>query len=152
MTLKNTAVQQLFDEGYGFPDLLPYIEYEDGFFVLADGSWGVVWRLKPYETEGCQPEYLVSLSSHLENMLNRMPQERLACQLILNSTRCIQERYKNYDQLSKQKEGVIVLDKSFCQEEVIGPKQIDLYLTLRFFPQWKSLPFLKRAANFVIAG
>jgi len=56
-------------------------------FMLADGSVGMVWKLTPTEIEGKSEEALSALVSQWENFLTRIPNERLACQLILTSDR-----------------------------------------------------------------
>src|SRR3989338_10023007 len=86
MALKLRQMESLFDEGYSLADLLPYIEYTDGIFVLADGSLGKIWHIDPWETEGRGQEFLSLLAGHLENLLTRIPTERLACQMILKKT------------------------------------------------------------------
>lgn len=148
MPIRTAQIEKIFNEGYGFPDLLPYIEEEEGVFILGDGSLGAIWQLKPYETEGGQEEYFLSLSSHIENILNRMPNEDLVCQVILNAKRGGQRRLKMYQ------EGAVaqsILDKSFLQEEGLVPKEVTLYLTLRFFPQWMR-PSLWQKAGRVLGG
>ncbi len=83
MTLKLKQMEALFDEGHCLADLLPYIEYSDDIFVLADGSLGKAWQITPWETEGRTQEYLSMLAGHLENLLTRIPTEKLACQMVL---------------------------------------------------------------------
>ncbi len=86
MALQLKQMEALFDEGYCLADLLPYIEYADDIFVLADGSLGKVWHIDPWETEGRGQEFLSLLAGHLENLLTRIPTEKLACQMILKKT------------------------------------------------------------------
>ncbi len=150
MALSTVQMEKIFDEGYCLVDLLPYIEHRENTFLLADGSLGRVWKISLYETEGREEEYFKSLSIHMENLLNRMPSENIACQVILQSHRQVEEEldsYKNYREENVIKPGV------FCQGKVehiqeahegfiqnnskeIVPKKIECYFTLRFFPDW----------------
>ncbi len=106
MALKSKQLETLFQEGYCLSDFLPYIEYTDSIYILADGSLGKVWKLTPWETEGRTPEVLSLLAAHLENLLARVPAEKLACQIILkNSDILFTMRYFPQWQNHKEMEG-----------------------------------------------
>ena len=165
MGIKTQQLEKIFEEGYSFVDLLPYIEYAGGVFVLSDGSLGKVWKLKLYETEGREPDYLLSLSSHLQNLLNRMPQANMACQLILNSSSDIKRSLKSYSTLVEETksssmffaEGKIghllgLANESMDQRSTaIIPRTIELYLTIRFFADWLYPTLWQRTMN-VLSG
>ncbi len=160
MAITTQKFEQIFEEGYCFVDLLPFIEYKDQIFILSDGSLGRIWKLELYETEGKDEEYLLTLSSHLENLLNRIPQVNLACQIILISNCCVNEQlevYKNYkeegDKLSLFTMGkvnhIAEASKGFFNSKAneIIPKKIEVYLTLRFFPNWIYPTFWKKTMS-----
>src|SRR3989338_56104 len=125
MALKLRQMESLFDEGYSLADLLPYIEYTDGIFVLADGSLGKIWHIDPWETEGRGQESLSLLAGHLENLLTRIPTEKLACQMILRRASFPNASVGN------------------PEHAVSGPPiktfggDIGVFFTLRYFPHWR---------------
>ena len=49
--IRKSTIESFFEEGNPFTDLLPYFSYENGFFVLNDGSLGQVWQLTLIESE-----------------------------------------------------------------------------------------------------
>ena len=157
MPLKTEQIQAVFDEGYSFVDLLPYVEYKDGVFILSDGSLGKVWEISLYETEGKDKEYLISLSAQLENIFNRIPAEDLACQIILISSNQVQSKlnaYENYNEgsdcstiFSKGKVKHFKESSQGCLESRINqiiPKRIEVFLSLRFFPKWMTPSFWEK--------
>ena len=58
--IKISTIESFFEEGKPFTDLLPYFSYENGFFVLKDGSLGQVWQLTLIESETKSTLYLGS--------------------------------------------------------------------------------------------
>jgi hypothetical protein len=162
MGIKTQQLEKIFDEGYCLVDLLPYIEYNQGVFVLSDGSLGKVWKIQMFETEGRDLDYLLSLSSHLENLLNRIPQVNLACQIILNSTPQIRDSLNEYENFKEDfnRESLFARGKVEHLEDLcksssshsssgIFPKKIDVYLTLRFFPDWLYPSFWQKTLDVV---
>ena len=108
MTIQTKHIESLFNEGFSLADLLPYIEYSDEVFVLADGSLGKVWQLMVLEAEGKSEDALMSLASQYENLLNRMPNDQLACQIILTSDRDVDHsvsKYADYKEGSQESIG-----------------------------------------------
>ena len=43
--IKSKTIEGFFEEGMSFSELLPYFTYQDGFFVLKDGSLGLLFLL-----------------------------------------------------------------------------------------------------------
>ena len=46
--MKTQTIESFLEEGMPFTELLPYYGYENGFFVLKDGSLGQVWEAVSY--------------------------------------------------------------------------------------------------------
>ena len=57
--MKKQTLESFLDEGMPFTELLPYYGYENGFFVLKDGSLGQI-------CEGSLIESETKSASHLE--------------------------------------------------------------------------------------
>lgn len=153
-------LEKIFDEGHCLVDLLPYIEYSDQVFILSDGSLGRVWKIQLFETEGKDDQYLLSLSSHLESLLNRLPNTNIACQIILTQHQAILEKLQRYDNFKEELLTESVFSKGKIQhikDSIDGffdskannvfPKKIDAYLTLRFFPRWLYPSFLQKTIS-----
>ncbi|MBF0490934.1 MAG: TraC family protein [Candidatus Omnitrophica bacterium] len=156
MALKTQQLEKIFEEGYSFVDLLPYIEYVHESFILSDGSMGQVWKIGAFETEGQQEEDIASLSSLLQNLLNRIPTERLACQIILSSHRHVGKSLKVYGEFKEASLAESLFTKgkiTHIEESLNGknggmiPKTIEVYLTLRFFPDWLYPSFWQKTAD-----
>ena len=49
--MKIKTLESFFEEGMSFTELLPYFSYENGFFVLKDGSLGQIWEVSLIESE-----------------------------------------------------------------------------------------------------
>jgi len=112
-------------------------------FMLADGSVGMVWKLTPTEIEGKarKPKRLVS---QWENFLTRIPNERLACQLILTSDRNTNpqlHKYLDHTEVFKAQE--FAQGKAFYKSSYFTAKGINLYATVRYFPDWSKTKFWK---------
>lgn len=146
MALQTKQFAALFNEGYSFPDLLPYIEYTDDVFVLADGSFGKIWELHVPGVEGRKADEIHALSGQWEGVLNRMP-EGLACQFILTSDSHIEEFLSPYLNLTevhgeqafaqgKIEHARYAVNKGFFRHrgEQFTPKRIRLFLTVRTLP------------------
>lgn len=164
MAITTQQMEKIFEEGYSLVDLLPFIEYSNQTFLLADGSLGRVWKINLYETEGKEQDYFLSLSSHIENLLNRIPTEKLACQIILCCSNQIQEKLQVYEDFREGHQDLSIFAKGkteHIKESLEGffnskankfaPKNIEAFLTLRFFPDWINPLFWKKALN-VIQG
>ena len=164
MAIRTHQLEKIFEEGYSLVDLLPYIEYSDHVFILSDGSLGKIWRISLCETEGKENESLISLSAQLENLLNRIPNEKLACQIILLSHGQVQNQLKIYEGFKEENNFLSLFTKgklSHIEESSQGffkskineiiPKKIEAYLTLRYFPSWINPPFWEKAINIMKA-
>jgi len=165
MAITTEQLERIFDEGYCLVDMLPYIEYSGQVFILSDGSLGKVWRINVYETEGKDNDYLMSLSSHLENLLNRIPSDKLSCQMILSSHGQIQNQLKSYEDYNEgypsanlfakgKLDHIEAAQEGFFKSKIneIIPKRIEAYLTLRFFPDWVNASFLEKTINVINRG
>ncbi len=162
MAITTQQMEKIFEEGYSLVDLLPFIEYSNQTFLLADGSLGRVWKISLYETEGKEQDYFLSLSSHIENLLNRIPTEKLACQIILCCSNQIQEKLQVYENFREGYQGPSIFAKGkteHIKESLEGffnsktnkfsSKNIDAFLTLRFFPEWFYSSFWQKALGVV---
>ncbi len=152
MAIKTQHIEKIFEEGYCFSDLLPYIESdENNVFILSDGSMGKVWQISSYETEGKEDDFLKNLSLHMENVLNRLPIGRLACQVILCSHQHIQERLHTYDSFCEEGSRINVFSSGKIEhiqkDNNFVPKKIDVYFTIRFFPNYIYPSFWRKTVN-----
>ena len=73
------------DRGPDLADFLPYDSFDDGVFVLKDGSLGVMWSLATIADEGLSEEERNQVRIAIEGVVMRIPTE-LACQIILVSS------------------------------------------------------------------
>ena len=81
--IKQQTMEDLFEEGMPFTELLPYYAHENGFFVLKDGSLGQVWEVSLIESETKSAEHLEQLAQMVEGIIIRLPEELVSCQFIL---------------------------------------------------------------------
>ncbi len=146
MPLQTKHIENLFNEGYSLPDLLPYIEYAGDVFILADGSLGKIWKITPWEVEGKEDPILSALAGHLENLLTRIPTEKLACQIILTSDRNVNDKLQEYYSCTHNDFllGNISPPLVGGARGGVGGKNIQLYFTLRFFPEWIHSSFWQK--------
>ncbi|MBI3601277.1 MAG: TraC family protein [Candidatus Omnitrophica bacterium] len=164
MAITTHQMEKIFEEGHCLVDLLPYIEYGNCIFILADGSLGRVWKIGLYETEGREQDYFLSLSGHLENLLNRIPTQKLACQVILTSHRQIHDQLSAYEDFHEGHHALSIFARGkinhieasrdgFFDSKTNGftPKKIEAYLTLRFFPDWVYPSFWQKTMNVIQA-
>ena len=160
MAITTQQLEKIFEEGYCLVDLLPYIEHNGQAFVLSDGSFGQIWKVESNETEGKDEQYLSSLSSKLENLLNRIPMANLACQIILTNHRGINERLRVYEEFKENGSALSIFSQGKlshikgASEGFFGfkanemtPRKVDIYLTLRFFPDWLYPSFWQKTMN-----
>ena len=59
MALKLKEYRSSFDRGPALADFLPYDNYDDGVFILKDGSLGMMWSLATITEEGLSEEGLL---------------------------------------------------------------------------------------------
>lgn len=158
MPLKTKQIETLFNEGHSLPDLLPYIEYMDDVFVLSDGSLGKIWQLALLEGEGKSEQSLLSLAGRWESLLTRVPDQRLACQMILTSERNVDGLLQSYSAHQEEGGGHVEFAQGkenhvrACRggffthkNEHFVPKRLCLYVTARYFPDWIHPNFWAKA-------
>ncbi len=148
--LRHKDIEQLFDEGLSFVDLLPYIEYSNDMCILSDGSLGKIWKVGVTDIEGKTEGDLNMMIIQWQNFLARLPSENFACQLILRTKSNINESLKNYANYKEDENVTSVFLKnrsSYIETHQHGLfehnnhkfvlKHIDIYVAVRFFPIWK---------------
>ena len=151
MAIQTKHIESLFNEGYNLPDLLPYIEHAGEMFVLCDGSLGRIWKLNLLEAEGKNDSTLNVLVGQWENFLTRLPNDRLAGQIILTSDNAIDEQLQFYMQYNEKDIGHMEFaqgKQAHIQDSGNGffthksekfvPKHWGLYVAVRYFPNWQN--------------
>jgi conjugal transfer ATP-binding protein TraC len=154
--MKTATLESFLEEGKPFTELLPYFGYENGLFVLKDGSLGQVWEVSLIESETKSEAHLEQLAQNIEGILIRLPEEIVSCQFILLCDEDFEDRLQAYSDLSESNDNVIVkscfqskiayLEKGktgFFQQHTgsYSSKRIHCLFTLRYFPSWTHTTF-----------
>jgi len=154
--IKKQTIESFLDEGMPFTELLPYFSYENGFFVLKDGSLGQVWEVSLIESETKSSVYLEQLAQMIEGIIIRLPENLVSCQFILICDEDLNDRLQSYTDFSKAFDNEIVREASKAKlehlnsgkagffEQHTGPyssKRIRCFFTLRYFPSWLHTSF-----------
>jgi len=154
--MKTKTIESFFDEGKSFTELLPYFNYENGFFVLKDGSLGQIWEISLLESETKSGSHLEQLAQMIEGIIIRLPEDLISCQFILVCDEDFDERLQNYLDFSKGSDNEIVKacsksklehlksgQKGFFEQHT-GPfssKRIRCFFTIRYFSSWVHTSF-----------
>ncbi len=162
MAVKTTQMEDIFQQGISFVELLPYVEYTDDVFVNTDGSLGKVWQVNMWECEGKNSHHLSSLAAQAHNFLTRLPSERLACQFILMGESNVEGPLKVYATYSEGHEANRLFTNGrlahvrgarggFWPDDVVtfAPRRMRVLITLRYFPQWLHPNAWQKAQNFL---
>ncbi len=164
--IKGKTIEGFFEEGMSFTELLPYFTYQNGFFVLKDGSLGQIWEVSLIETETKSAAHLEQLAQMIEGMIIRLPEHSLSCQFILISDEDFGDKLKLYTDLSCAMDKEIVEKASSAKlrhlkegkdgffEQHTGRycvKRIRSFFTLRYFPSGVEINF-KDKLQFYFAG
>ncbi len=164
--IKTKTIESFFEEGKSFTELLPYSSYENGFFVLKDGSLGQVWEVSLIESETKSASHLEQLAQNIEGIIIRLPEEIVSCQFILLCDEDFEDRSKKYSSLVESCDNQIVETcfqsklahlrngrKGFFQQHTgsYSSKRIRCLFTLRYFPSWTHTTF-KDKLQFYFAG
>lgn len=91
-----------FDRGPAVADFLPYDAYDDGVYVLKNGSLGAMWSLATIPDEGLSDKEKDQVRVSIEGVVMRVPME-LACQFIVVCSSRIEpvvERFLSIGELS----------------------------------------------------
>jgi len=149
--IKTATLESFLDEGKSFTELLPYSSYENGLFVLKDGSLGQVWEVSLIESETKSADHLEQLAQNIEGIIIRLPEEIVSCQFILLCDEDFEEKLKTYTDLPGSSDNEIVRacfqsklahlkqGKTGFFQQHTGPyssKRIRCLFTLRYFPSW----------------
>jgi conjugal transfer ATP-binding protein TraC len=113
---------------------------------LADGSFGKIWKVSLLESEGKTEGALNALAIQWESFLTRIPNERLACQVILRSHRNTKAQLKDYLSYSEATSHSAFAKGKTDHIQNIS-KDLSLYVTVRYFPQWKNRSDVKQHQN-----
>ena len=147
ITLKE--YRSAFDRGPSVADFLPYDAFDEGVYILKDGSMGAMWSLATIPDEGLSEEEKDRVRVSIEGVVMRIPRE-LACQFILVCSSGIEPFLQAYLSIGKL-EGPMT--KLFLESrlEVIReatksgfpgtdgefrPHMLSVYFTIRRFFNW----------------
>ena len=154
--IKKQTIESFLDEGISFTELLPYFSYENGFFVLKDGSLGQVWEVSLIESETKSSVYLEQLAQMIEGIIIRLPEDLVSCQFILICDEDLNDSFQSYTDFSKAFDNEIVkacfqsklehlnLGKAGFFEQHTGTysaKRIRCFFTIRYLPSWVHTSF-----------
>lgn len=141
MLLTNRNVVEIFNEGPSLLDFLPYADEKEGVFIQVDGSLGKVWELGLPGCELASSEVLGLVSSQLAGMISTLS-PRLCGQVILWSDCKSGRLFKDYLKLtgSEQSETMRLATEAKVEhmENVVRPRQLRVFLTMRYFPQYRQ--------------
>jgi conjugal transfer ATP-binding protein TraC len=164
--IRNATLESFLEEGKSFTELLPYSSYENGFFVLKDGSLGQIWEVSLIESETKSAIHLEQLAQNIEGIIIRLPEEIVSCQFILLCDEDFEEKLKTYSELSESCNSQIV---TACFQSKLAhlkrgktgffpqhtgsysSKRIRCLFTLRYFPSWTHTTF-KDKLQFYFSG
>ena len=154
--MKTQTIESFLEEGMPFTDLLPYYGYENGFFVLKDGSLGQAWEVSLIESETKSAAHLEQLAQMIEGVIIRLPEDLVSCQFILICDEDFRDTLQSYRDFAGSFDNNIVreankaklehlnLGKTGFFEQHTGPyssKRIRCFFTLRYFPSWSHTNF-----------
>lgn len=161
MFVKIKHIEDLFDEGCSFVDLLPYLEYEADVFILADGSLGKMWKINTLGIEGASQQSINVLALQWQNFLTRMPNERFACQMILRSASQDQRKLHMYADYHEGEQTTSLLPDNWLRQGDTLPeslfehngkkfvsRELNVYVAVRYFPVWKRHKTLELNGTF----
>ena len=164
--IKTQTIESFLEEGMPFTELLPYYGYENGFFVLKDGSFGRVWEVSLIESETKSVAHLEQLAQNIEGIIIRLPEELVSCQFILICDEDFEDALQSYRdfpgsfdnnivrEANKAKLEHLNLGKTGFFEQHTGSyssKRIRCFFTLRYFPSWAHANFSDKL-QFYFAG
>lgn len=147
--IKEKEINQFFKEGTSLLSWLPWYNYEDELFSLADGSLGKIWEVEQVPGDLKSDEELSSLSKAIETLLQSLP-EGCTCQVLLRADDHIDDMLDKYQQETKIDSGYPAIAArskvDYLKQHKAGlflyhttqymPKRIRLLFTLRYFPSW----------------
>ena len=148
------TLEGFFEEGKAFVELLPYFSYENGYFVLKDGSLGQIWEISLLESETKSTEELEGLAQMIEGIIIRLPEEVLSCQFILSSDSGLDKTLQSYTDFSSDSCNEIARACSRSRVEhlvsgkdgffdthigMFSSKRIRCFFTMRYFPKAQHL-------------
>lgn len=149
--IKTKTIENFFEEGRSFIELLPYADYENGLFVLKDGSLGQIWEVSLIESETKSSNHLEQLAQNIEGLIIRLAEDIVSCQFILLCGEDFEENLQAYCGLAKSCDNQIVKacfqsklehlktgKSGFFQQHTgaYSAKRIRCLFTLRYFPSW----------------
>ena len=152
--IRKSTIESFFEEGKPFTELLPYFDYENGFFVLKDGSLGQIWQLTLLEAETKSAPYLEELSRIIEGILIRLPEEKVSCQFILFSDTDFDDKLDEYMHFSCPSGNDVVSACAKARLEhlkkgrdgffdthtgLFSAKRIRVFFTMRYFSPYLSV-------------
>lgn len=157
MTLMLKTFEELFKQGSSFTDLLPYYTWEDGNFIMADGSLGLAWEIEPVSADLKSIAELEQLAASFEGLFLRLP-EKTACQLIMIIDRNIKSVLDGFSAISVLDSHEMVknamrwkLDLFTNPGSIMNSKGNKLFvkkircvLTIRIFPSWSKPDLIDR--------
>ncbi len=161
--IKQQTMEALFEEGVPFMELLPYYAFENGFFVLKDGSLGQVWEVSLIETETKSLTHLEQLAQMVEGIIIRLPEELVSCQFILVCDEDFQDNLQDYMDFSKDFDNEIIRQAAEAKlthikqgktgffEQHTGAyssKRIRCFFTLRYFTSWTCANLSEKLASY----
>ncbi|MBF0594608.1 MAG: TraC family protein [Candidatus Omnitrophica bacterium] len=155
MALQITDIEKIFNEGPSLLDHLPYADEENGVFINVDGSLGRVWEVQPLGAEAVSAEILDSFSAQVAGILSRLS-PRLCVQVMLWSDMDMGGAYDIYRAAGSAGRPPIVQaatdEKIRHFERVVGPRQLRVFLTVRYFPKFSIPSWPGRARGYVTGG
>ena len=142
MALMSEDIEKIFDEGPSLLDHLPYAQEAGGVFVNVDGSLGRVWEVEPLSCEAASGDALGAFSGQVAGIISRLS-PKLCVQAILWSDTDTNDCFSRYSMTGVKDQPAIVRaateEKLKHLKQVVLPRQIRVFLTVRYFPKF-NLP------------
>ncbi len=151
MALTLREYRSAFDRGPSLADFLPYDSYDDGVYILKDGSMGAMWSLATIPDEGLSEGEKDRVRVSIEGVVMRIPRE-LACQFILVCSSRIEPVLQRFRSLGTLSDPItkLFLDSriEIIQEAAkhgfpgtdgeFRPRILSVYFTIRRFLNWQK--------------
>ena len=149
ITLKE--YRSAFDRGPSMADFLPYDAYDEGVYILKDGSMGAMWSLATIPDEGLSEGEKDRVRVSIEGVIMRIPRE-LACQFILVCSCRIEPVLQAYLNIGKLEDPMTKLFLDSRLEVIreatksgfpgtdgeFRPRLLSIYFTIRRFLNWQK--------------
>lgn len=88
-------LEKVYKDADSFIDYLPWLEYEDGYYVLIDGAIGQMYEIECLSSDLMDEKSLEYVAQNMETLFLRLPEET-AMQFILMCDDDVEDKLGEY--------------------------------------------------------